>query len=83
MEQNDAYRPIACDFHDKLEALATLRRRVRVLLKDADGAGSASSVEGLIADIYTREDKREFLRLDGGMEIRLDRIVDVAPAGET
>jgi transcriptional antiterminator Rof (Rho-off) len=80
MEQDEAYRPIACDFHDRLEAFATLRRRVRLTLKDGDAAGEGASVEGLIADIYTREDKREFLRLDSGAEIRLDRILDAAPA---
>ena len=79
MEQDDAYRPIACDFHDRLEAFSTLRQRVRLSLKDGDAVGEGASAEGLIADIYTREDKREFLRLDNGAEIRLDRILDVAP----
>lgn len=73
MEQPDAYHPIACDFHDRLEALATLRRRVRLSLY----TGSAMA-EGIIADIYTVPDKREFLRLDNGAEIRLDFIADVA-----
>jgi len=77
MEQDDAYRPIACDFHDRLESLATLRRRVRLTLKAGD-AGAASAV-GMISDIYTREDKQEFLRLDNGAEIRLDRIIEVLP----
>lgn len=74
MERSDGYRPIACDFHDQLEAYATLRRRVRLSLKDGEAA------EGRIADLYTTADKQEFLRLDGGAEIRLDRIVAVAPA---
>jgi transcriptional antiterminator Rof (Rho-off) len=83
MEQDEAYRPIACDFHDRLEAFATLRRRVRLTLKDEDAVGEEASAEGLIADIYTREDKKEFLRLDTGEEIRLDRILDVAPAADS
>jgi transcriptional antiterminator Rof (Rho-off) len=74
MEGNGGYRPIACEFHDRLEAFATLRRRVRLSLAGEDAA------EGLIADIYTAADKQEFLRLDNGAEIRLDRILDVAPA---
>ncbi len=72
MEPPEEYRPIACDFHDRLEAFATLRRRVRLTLRD----GSADA-EGIIADIYTTPDKREFLRLDTGAEIRLDRIAAV------
>ena len=79
MQPNDAYRPIACDFHDRLEALATLRRRVRLTLKDGDGGTGGASAEGLIADIYTREDKQEFLRMDDGTEIRLDQILGVSP----
>ncbi len=81
MQPNDAYRPIACDFHDRLEALATLRRRVRLTLKDGDAGPAGASAEGLIADIYTRADKQEFLRLDDGTEIRLDRILGVSPIG--
>ena len=84
------YRPIACDFHDQLESYATLKRRVHLTLKHEGGVGTSAggapaaeggpSAEGLIADIYTTADKQEFLRLDNGAEIRLDRIVDVAPA---
>jgi Rho-binding antiterminator len=75
MEQNGKYRPIACDFHDRLESLATLRRRVRLTLR-----GGPAMAEGLISDIYTTADKQEFLRLDDGNEIRLDRILGVDPA---
>jgi transcriptional antiterminator Rof (Rho-off) len=74
MEPSREYQPVACDFHDRLESYATLRRRVRLTLQ-----GEAATAEGRIADIYTAPDKREFLRLDNGAEIRLDRIVDVAP----
>jgi transcriptional antiterminator Rof (Rho-off) len=76
MEETGGYQPIACDFHDRLESFATLRRRVRLSLRDPDGTAAA---EGRIEDIYTREDKQEFLRLDNGAEIRLDRITDIAP----
>ena len=79
MEQEAGYQPIACDFHDRLESLATLRRRVRLSLKDGDAEAGGLSAEGHIADIYTRADKQEFLRLDNGAEIRLDRIRDVEP----
>jgi transcriptional antiterminator Rof (Rho-off) len=74
MDQETGYQPIACDFHDRLEAFASLRRRVRLSLR-----GEAATAEGLITDIYTTADKQEFLRLDNGAEFRLDRIQDVAP----
>lgn len=74
MDREEAYRPIACDFHDRLESLATLRRRVRLALRD--GAAAV----GRITDIYTTADKQEFLRLDDGTEIRLDRILAADPA---
>jgi transcriptional antiterminator Rof (Rho-off) len=74
MEKDDGYSPIACDFHDRLESFATLRRRVRLSLRDE------ATAEGIIADIYTTADKQEFLRLDHGAVIRLDRILDIVPA---
>ncbi|MBW8888354.1 MAG: hypothetical protein JF616_11420 [Fibrobacteres bacterium] len=81
MERNDDYRPIACDLYDRLESIATLRSLVRLTLKDEDAGPGGASAEGRIADIYTREDKQEFLRLDGGQEIRLDRIIGILPIG--
>jgi transcriptional antiterminator Rof (Rho-off) len=83
MEQSSGYQPVACDFHDRLESFATLRRRVRLSLKEVPLAGGGSegglSAQGRIEDIFTRPDKQEFLRLDDGEEIRLDRIADVEP----
>jgi len=89
MEQPSGYQPVACDFHDSLESFATLRRRVRLSLKEVPLAGGGTegglsaeggpSIEGRIEDIFTRADKQEFLRLDDGEEIRLDRIADVEP----
>ncbi len=78
MGEDGAYRPIACDFHDRLEEFATLRRRVRLTLKGAFPQPGPAFAEGLIADLYTTADKQEFLRLDSGDEIRLDRILNVA-----
>jgi transcriptional antiterminator Rof (Rho-off) len=75
METKGGYKPVACDFHDRLESFATLRRRVRLSLRD-----EAATAEGRISDIYTTADKEEFLRLDNGAEIRLDRILDAVPA---
>lgn len=76
------YRPIACDFHDRLEAFATTRTPVRLTLaKDPQGLGAEEILaEGRIADLYTTAEKEEFLRLEGGETFRLDRIRAVVPA---
>jgi transcriptional antiterminator Rof (Rho-off) len=98
MDAEGAYRPIACDYHDDLEAYAVTKRRVRILHVAAPDPGSAAPAaatssapatsdgaiaqnllrsEGRIEDIYTTADKEEFLRLDDGTLVRLDRIQSV------
>ncbi|MDB5106060.1 MAG: uncharacterized protein JWP91_3749 [Fibrobacteres bacterium] len=83
MEGESGYRPISCDFHDDMEAYAVTRRRVRIELASPDPAqdGGPGGIrhEGLIQDIYTTEKKEEFLRLEDGTEIRLDRIKAITP----
>lgn len=89
MERKPGYRPIDCDFHDRLEEMATLRRRVRLSLsspeKDSaqdgkDASGGEVTRVGRIEDIYTTETKEEFVLLDDGSAIRLDMIVSVDEA---
>jgi transcriptional antiterminator Rof (Rho-off) len=75
MGEDTGYRPIECDFHDRLEEFAVTRRRVRI----AHESGQAP--EGLIEDIYTTDTKEEFLRMEDGTTIRLDKIKAVDPAG--
>jgi Rho-binding antiterminator len=72
------YTPIDCTFHDRIEALATTRRRVLLEL-DAGQPGGKTVAEGVIADIWTAPSKEEFLRLDDGETIRLDRIKAIRP----
>lgn len=67
------YRPIDCEFHDQLEGFATLRKKVRLTLN------GAAPAEGRIDDIYTTPSKEEYLRLENGASIRLDRIMAVTP----
>lgn len=69
------YRPIDCDFHDQMESLATTRHRVHVTYKDE--GGEIASRDGVIVDIWTAPSKEEFLKLEDGTTIRLDRITDV------
>ncbi len=69
------YRPIDCGYHDHLLALATLRRACEVVY--SDGEGEPRTTEGRIVDVFSRGGA-EFLTLDDGTEVRLDRLVRVA-----
>lgn len=70
----DAYIPVSCDFHDELEALATLRQECRIVYSNA--ANELVEVQDRIVDVYAAN-KADFLKLKDGTEIRLDRIVSV------
>lgn len=68
------YQPISCDFYDILEALAT--RRIKTTVEFIDG-GESVTLEGVvITDLQTRN-KEEFMHLDDGRCIRLDRLLSV------
>ncbi|MDR0181897.1 hypothetical protein [Lysobacter arvi] len=68
------YVPIDCEFHDVLEATA-VRRRVAVI-HHLDDDGRTRVLEGRIADLYAAG-AVEYMRLDDGNVIRLDRIVSI------
>lgn len=70
----DAYIPVSCDFHDELEALATLRQECQIVYRNA--ADEVVEVQDRIVDIYAAN-KADFLKLKNGTEIRLDRLVSV------
>ncbi len=72
--QVDAYRLVDCNFHDELEALATLRQSCKMVYRAVDG--EVVEVEDQIVDIYAAH-KADFLKLKDGTEIRLDRIITV------
>lgn len=67
------YTPIDCSLHDRLEAAATLRRRV---LLRYDAGDEQVEENGGIVDIRTRAGA-EYLVLSSGTEVRLDRIVSM------
>jgi Rho-binding antiterminator len=73
---NDAagYRPVNCEFHDVLEHHATTRAKVRVRFRDE--AGELQERDAVIADVFAR-DSADYLSLDTGETVRLDRVVDV------
>lgn len=71
------YIPIDCEFHDVLEAAATLRRNVAIDYRDDEG--NRRVVDARIADLFAR-DGAEYMRLDDGSLIRLDKLVSIDDA---
>lgn len=69
-----SYVPIDCSIHDRLEALATLRRRSVIAHRTREGG--VTRVEARIVDVYTR-DGAEWISLDDGAVLRLDALVEV------
>lgn len=74
MTENVPYRPISCDFHDIMEATATLRSVARIVFVDADDV--VHQRDARILDLATRADG-EYMTLDSGESIRFDRIVSI------
>lgn len=67
------YVPINCNFHDHLEALATLRKQCRIVYQTPDG--NIIETRDTIANLYTKN-KEEFAVLGSGEIIRLDTIIE-------
>lgn len=70
----DHYRLVSCDFHDQLEALATLRQECQITYRDE--SNQTIEVRDRIVDIYA-ENHADFLKLKNGIIIRLDQIISV------
>lgn len=68
------YIPVSCEFHDRLEDLATLRKQAAVSYLDEDGAPQQRSA--VIKDVFAR-DGADYLTLSSGETLRLDRLVEV------
>lgn len=71
MESN--YKPISCNFHDELEALCVLKKKCEIIYSAME---ADKSITGLIKNIITRKEG-EFIEMDCGETIRLDKIVSV------
>ena len=65
------YIPISCSFHDRLEAAATMRRPVTLSYAGFDGEIEVTGQ--IVEDVFTREGA-EYLRLNSGLELRLDSL---------
>lgn len=70
----DAYTPVSCDFHDQLEAIATLRQTCRIVYRSESNV--TSEISGRIVDVYA-VNHADYVKLQDGTVIRLDRIVSV------
>ncbi len=68
------YTPISCEFHDRLEDLATLRKAASVSFVGDDGAQQQRTAT--ITDVYASQGA-EYITLSSGEVVRLDRLVEV------
>lgn len=74
---SDDYRPIACSLHDVLEAAAVQRSLCRIRARGEVG-DDMTDVIVRILDVYA-ESGAEYVDLDDGRTLRLDRLIAVDP----
>ena len=70
----EPYSPIDCGLHDELQLRVMRGREVGLVWDDATGA--IQQRRSRLVDVFSR-DGVEYLRLDDGSEIRLDRLREV------
>ncbi len=63
------YQPINCSFYDLLEAAATQRRVVQMVVRHSDQ--STETYQTLVTNLYTH-DGEEFMVQANGLHLRLD-----------
>ena len=68
------YIPISCSYYDELEAHATLGKECEIIFTDEQGKEKV--IRGIIKTFFIK-DKVEFLQLENGEEIRLDKLISV------
>jgi putative redox protein len=68
------YQAVSCTYYDELEALATLKKNCAIAYRTETGAEVSRT--GRIVDFFS-VDKAEFLKLEDGTDIRLDRLIEV------
>ena len=69
-----AYSPISCEFHDLLETRATTHAVTSVVFRNE--AGDIERRSAVLNDVFARNGE-EFLVLDSGDTVRLDRLLEV------
>jgi Rho-binding antiterminator len=70
----DKYTLVNCDFYDRLEAWATLRQICQIIYRNTNS--EKIQVQSRIVDVYAAKGA-DFLKLEDGVEIRLDKIISV------
>ncbi len=75
----DTYKTISCQFYDELESLAVKKIKSQITYMDNE---HEKSVEDIIIDFRTKN-KEEFLILKNGLQIRLDKIIEIKTDKET
>ena len=73
----EGYTPVNCDFYDQLEAFSVLRTPCEIMYRDHERKTMA---KGRIADLFVLE-KVEYMKLDTGLQIRLDNIIQINGIG--
>jgi Rho-binding antiterminator len=68
------YQPVNCEFHDVIEACATLRKPIAILIENT--AGSHRTIRAIISDVFAR-DGVEYLKTHCEELIRLDELLAV------
>lgn len=68
------YIPINCNSYDILLDKATLKKRCEILYSTQEG--NRLQKEAIIVDVFTKN-KEEFLVLNDGIIIRLDKIITI------
>lgn len=74
MSASTDYIPVSCEFHDRLEDLATLRKQASISFVDDGGAPQQRSA--VIQDVFARQGP-DYVTLSSGDTVRLDRLVEV------
>lgn len=65
------YKPISCDIHDAIEEAITLKKILKLAIQNSHG--DTEMIETIIIDVFTKNHE-EFVRLNDGQIIRLDKI---------
>ncbi|MDT1883298.1 hypothetical protein FPK44_21570, partial [Acinetobacter baumannii] len=68
------YHPINCEFHDLLEAHATLRKQVQIGIRSETGAVHYCTAS--ITDLYAKNGA-EYMSISTGETVRLDQIAEI------
>jgi len=71
----EPYKPTSRDFYEELELLSVSRKQCPITFRGDNGG--ISNIQAQVEKLYTRDDGGEYLVLDNGLEIRLDRIITI------